>query len=231
MRRTTNAYSGVRDFQRSKVYRAESFSEYSQEAVLHFIEHRFYVKGNPLGKSKLAERIESVKDIQKWIDSITDSDWFRSYLIPANEEELSDHITPRHRHYRIQVKDGRGRRRAGGSSAGYITLPVWSRTRITILHEVAHVIIRTKPWHGKAFTRCVLDLVHEFVGPEWAEHLRLCYDDKKVKYLDCGYQEELEVRCFPLEGEERKRVEAQLRIPVDRRKNETNEVAVKPVWR
>lgn len=207
MRSRTNACQGVRDFQRSKVYAAESMAEQRMDGEVD----REVVE-------KLSERLESVREMQSWVDEITDSEWFRSYLIPASEEKMSDHITPRHRHYRINVKDGRGRRRAGGCSSGFITMPHWSRKRLVVLHEVAHVIVRTKPWHGKAFVRCVLDLVHEFLGPDEADHLRECYDAKKVKYIDCGYPVEMEVRCFPVEGEERDLINERLRIPVDPRK-------------
>ena len=206
MRSRTNASRGVRDFQRSKVYAAESMAESRQSS------------GRPSDDGKFVERLETVGEIQSWVDEITESDWFRSYLMPESEEEMSSRLTPRHFRYRIKVKDGRGRRCAGGSPNGFITMPVWSRTRLTVLHEVAHTICRPKPWHGKAFVRIVLDLVHEFIGPEEADLLRECYDEKKVKYIDCGYPEEMEVRCFPIEGEERDLVNERLRVPVDPKK-------------
>jgi hypothetical protein len=39
-----------------------------------------------------------------------------------------------------EVRDGRGRRAAGGA-ARYITMPVWSRNNIYTLHELSHTAI------------------------------------------------------------------------------------------
>ena len=59
------------------------------------------------------------------------------------------------------VGDGRGRRRACGNR-GQIKLPTWARTKIMVLHEVAHSLQQTRPWHGPEFARLALELWSEY---------------------------------------------------------------------
>lgn len=67
----------------------------------------------------------------------------------------------------VQVKDGRGRRRAGGSGK-FITLPRWSRTPSIVLHELAHTAARRR-WgtpniapHGPEWTGTAIELWRAF---------------------------------------------------------------------
>lgn len=66
--------------------------------------------------------------------------------------------------WRGKLADGRGRRSAGGQMS-LITLPVWSRTSVVVLHEAAHAISQWKfgrraiAPHGPEFFRILLELV------------------------------------------------------------------------
>jgi len=79
------------------------------------------------------------------------------------------------------VADGRGRRRAGGSSSR-ISLPRWSRLRWVVLHETAHAVIPPRAaWHGPEFAGCYLRLVRRFMGTEAAGRLRASYVAHRMK--------------------------------------------------
>ena len=62
----------------------------------------------------------------------------------------------------IVVKDGRGRRHAGASfEDNLITLPIWSRQTVIVLHEVAHTYLDDQkyPYHGAEFVGLLIGLL------------------------------------------------------------------------
>lgn len=69
------------------------------------------------------------------------------------------------------VKDGRGRRKAGGSLRA-ITLPRWSRNPWVVLHEMAHAVTQSETlgehppggWHGEHFLGCLIGLACRHMG-------------------------------------------------------------------
>lgn len=68
------------------------------------------------------------------------------------------------------LKDGRGRRSAYGTRHA-IGLPVWSRTRGIVLHEVAHSLVEGVP-HGRPFARLLAELLERYCGVPIGEALR-----------------------------------------------------------
>lgn len=65
-------------------------------------------------------------------------------------------------HQRLpRVADGRGTRNATGSS-WKINLPLWSRNRITVLHETAHSLNPPGPAHGPDFVRLLIELLERW---------------------------------------------------------------------
>jgi putative metallohydrolase (TIGR04338 family) len=91
----------------------------------------------------------------------------------------------------IKVKDGRGRRKAGGvgwryidGRCGYITMPKWSRYLFYVLHEITHVIMpHGVASHGREFARIFLQLVKWKMGKDTANELRAAYRFCGVKYV------------------------------------------------
>ena len=63
-----------------------------------------------------------------------------------------------------QVTDGRGTRWARGSRRR-VNLPRWARTPIVVLHETAHSLSPTGPWHGPEFATLVIEL--------WARYTKI----------------------------------------------------------
>lgn len=148
-----------RDSQRSKVYKAE------------WMLRRAGAPG--------AERIESVHEIQVYLDKLTASAWWKRNF---------PHVKFRRRRYGepdsvILVKDGRGRSSAGGCSyTQEISMPTWSRTKAVILHEVAHVVSPRGAWHDWRFCANFLKLVQHCLGKAEADALKLSFKVHKVRY-------------------------------------------------
>ena len=147
----------MRDSQRSKVYGAEREVKFP----------------------KALERLETVPEIEAWLSKIMRSAWWKKYKIQSaafiNREPF-----PLKLYKSIRVKDGRGRRHACGGH-GSISLPMWSRYRLVILHEVAHVLQRERPWHGRQFTQIFLDLVRRWIGKPAYTELRAAFRKHRVK--------------------------------------------------
>jgi len=149
-----------RDSQRSKVYKAETAHS------LWFDEALF----------------DSVGDVQRWVDSICKSRWFKNRF-PRYALDPKSLMKYGRSADGIKVLDGRGRRRACGLRRGFIKLPIWTRTDLHILHEIAHVVTTTKvASHGREFCANYLALVRQFMGKEEANELRECFKRHKVKY-------------------------------------------------
>jgi hypothetical protein len=88
----------------------------------------------------------------------------------------------------IQVRDGRGHRRATAFTSRYgwstLTFPCWSRTLPILVHEVAHVVAnRTavkRVGHGPEFCRSMLRLVRDYISPSEASLLQTYYMKHRV---------------------------------------------------
>ena len=85
----------------------------------------------------------------------------------------------------IVVKDGRGRSDAGGWSGG-VTMPLWSRCELILLHEVAHTITRrifgvNVAGHGWQYANIYLQLVKTMLGAEIHAQLKGSFKANKVR--------------------------------------------------
>jgi putative metallohydrolase (TIGR04338 family) len=85
-----------------------------------------------------------------------------------------------------QVKDGRGRRKAGGSST-MITIPLWARNEAVVLHELAHTICqrthgRWVAGHGWQYASIYLTLVLHAMGREAHDVLKAAFKANRVRY-------------------------------------------------
>lgn len=92
-----------------------------------------------------------------------------------------------------RVTDGRGRRTACGGRRA-IKLPVFARTRIIVLHELAHAIVdqytytrrNLPPFHGGLFMRVFIDLLVRFSKIDRA----LCHVTAEIVKLDIATSHE-----------------------------------------
>lgn len=149
-----------RDFQVSKVYRAEEI-----------------VNGRP--EPWIAwGRLDSVWQIQGFVDEIMDSEWVQSF-----GEKYNDMLNVTD----VRVTDGRGRRRPGVSVDGYtafkVKMPRFSRCVLLILHEIAHVLTPLEySHHGREFCATYLQLTKRWVGKKERDELKAAFDICGVKY-------------------------------------------------
>lgn len=88
----------------------------------------------------------------------------------ADCESLVDQVWRDYRPEQMppRVEDGRGRRRPCGSRRR-IKLPRFARSRIVVLHEIAHSLQTQQPWHGPQFARLVLELWARYAAVPKAE--------------------------------------------------------------
>ncbi len=120
----------------------------SQRAKLYASE-----KGVPRGR-----RFATFAECEAYVDRVVHSPWWRSRF---------PHVRA------VEVKDGRGRRHAGGSALHrFVTLPRWARSELIVLHELAHVADHPhNAGHGPEFVGIYLDLVREFLGERFERRL------------------------------------------------------------
>jgi putative metallohydrolase (TIGR04338 family) len=119
----------------------------------------------------------TLDEIRAWLTKIFASAWFKKHYPKAKVWEL---------------KDGRGRRMAGGHGTRIhnecsLTLPRWARSRAVVLHELAHGLVDLHApvdhaAHGWEFCEIFLDLVRHFLGRQAYEDLRSAFKEHRVRY-------------------------------------------------
>ena len=117
--------------------------------------------------------IPTLVGLQRYVDGVTGSALWRR-LAPNRP--------------RVEVRDGRGRRRAGS----YIGLPAIAvphvhRRERHVLHELAHQAAEAggapgEPAHGWRFAACLLLLIEAFQSPAAAAALRDSYVANRVRF-------------------------------------------------
>jgi putative metallohydrolase (TIGR04338 family) len=118
-------------------------------------------------------RLPTLADVQQYVDRVTTSALWRR-LAPERP--------------RVEVRDGRGRRRAGS----YVGLPAIAVPRVHrrerhVLHELAHQLADAtgspaEPAHGWRFAAALLLLVRERLSPGAADALRAAYAAAGVRH-------------------------------------------------
>jgi len=156
----------VRDFQRSRVYRAEreafgdTFEAYRERMVPRANGRWVDSNGVRLARTRTwrADALRSVAECQAFVDSL----------------ELP---------FPIVVASGKARRKGGAyqqRGVATIALPLWARVRPVILHEVAHHIANGDR-HGPAFTQAYVALVTETLGKDAGGRLHRAFREHRVK--------------------------------------------------
>jgi hypothetical protein len=113
-----------------------------------------------------APDFKTVPECQAYVDSVMASRWVRARW-----------------KQRVTVHDGRGRSSASGGTSGRLNLPLWSRSRYVILHEMAHVLTPYQyAAHGPEYAGVLLSLVHHILGQETAAKLRVSFKEHRVRY-------------------------------------------------
>jgi len=114
-----------------------------------------------------------VADMQRYVDELVKRAWFK-----RRWPDVTD----------IQVRDGRGRRRAGASPANrYITMPKWARYEEVVLHEVAHIVTDVQygmrpAFHGWQFASNLIELVRYSMGKPEADMMKGSFRSSGVRF-------------------------------------------------
>jgi putative metallohydrolase (TIGR04338 family) len=108
-------------------------------------------------------KFSSIWECQNYVNRILDQKWFRA----------------RFGERQIVVDYGRNGGTAYGSRR--ITLGVWARQPIIILHEIAHCVAPYQVRHGAEFAGIYLFLIKQVYGADAAKALRDCYKEARVK--------------------------------------------------
>lgn len=116
----------------------------------------------------------SIAECRDYIERIMRSRWWKSRMPNV---------------WHLNLKDGRGTRRARGGRHGdgiKINLPRWARHPIVILHEIAHTITPKSRYiaasHGRQFCSNYLALIKRWVGHEAWREMKDHFKKGRVKY-------------------------------------------------
>lgn len=140
-----------RDFQQTKVYKAEG-AMYRIAGTLH---------------PGQMSRSEVERFVRKITSSATFARRWGTVVIEIDFGRLDHHYA-------------RGGPRMGGN-AGIIRLPKWARTRHVIIHEMAHAVCPAWERHGRLFCRTFVEMTHLYLGKECGDALKASFSSAKVK--------------------------------------------------
>lgn len=175
-----------RDYQRTWLYRSEweiadGFDELSLRECWDFLASTITKK-------------QFVKQFPKTYDYLA-KNW-------GPERPAAEEYRPKQRLVYLHRGDRRGglklrpgyRRRHADAHCSTITLPCWSRNKLTLLHELAHICCWCElpngdavSAHGKEFAGIYLRLVRQNLGKSTETELLAAMRQHKVKVLDARY--------------------------------------------
>jgi putative metallohydrolase (TIGR04338 family) len=138
---------------------------------------KVYIAEDSLKWSK-DPKFNDLPETKKYIEGVMASPFWREHFKGVNLLKLGD-----------------GRRRAhpcGGPWWGYdgisLKLPRFSRTKMIVLHEMAHgVQPRDTAWHGPEFCQIYVALVYRFMGFDRGEELRKAFVAADIKHTSMNF--------------------------------------------
>jgi putative metallohydrolase (TIGR04338 family) len=112
-------------------------------------------------------RLPTVPVLQAFVDELAASDWF----------------TARWGARSFDVRPGHGHRRATADRNGVLQLPLWSRTELVVLHEVAHCLTPVEyAAHGPEYAGVFLSVVRRRLTPATAQTLEDAFARHRVRW-------------------------------------------------
>lgn len=151
-----------RDFQRSKVYRAEDrFAQYLDYTVVN---HEMTICGSRLSLPPEA-KFSTPETVQTYVDAVL--------ALPAVVGSYGNSI--------VTVRERKGITKAHYRD-GIIAVPdsKWALRESVILHELAHHFANSYPSHGPGFVSTFLNLVGAVMGAEAEFLLHMLFCDGEV---------------------------------------------------
>jgi putative metallohydrolase (TIGR04338 family) len=112
-------------------------------------------------------RLPKVADLQAYVDGVLAADWFLA----------------RWGGRRFEARPGHGHRRATASRDGVLQFPLWARTELVVLHEVAHPLTPEEcAPHGPEYAGVLLVLVRRAMGVAPAQALEDAFARHRVRH-------------------------------------------------
>lgn len=139
----------------------------SQRLRVYKAERRVHHLGKPL---------REVEDIQRFIQ--------KQLKRKAITSRYPDATRP------IAIHHGGGRRNACAYGGWKISIPLWARNELIVIHEVAHIVTNRHygdkrsgvAGHGWQFCAVFLDLVRFIMGKEAHDALKASFKEHKVRF-------------------------------------------------
>jgi putative metallohydrolase (TIGR04338 family) len=148
----------TRDMQVSKVYDAELFVRGIIESLAKTDVRTFDFYGSSL-LVPAERKFGDLDGVQRYVDAVLALNWVKADYARAERP--------------ITIRARKGSRFAHYEPWGaVIAVPPhvngtsWAMREIVIIHEIAHHLTRSAQSHGAEFTRTMLHLVTELIGPE-----------------------------------------------------------------
>lgn len=142
----------MRDYQRSKVYRAERTA------------HKYL---------KIGRRLSGIKEARTYVAAILRTRWWNNRSRVHEVRVIATHSS--YGDAKAWDENINYRR------VGFIVLPRWAYMEITVLHELAHLMPGGDD-HGPGFVWNMCELVARFVGRKEAKMLRLAFEAAGVEW-------------------------------------------------
>jgi len=137
---------------------------------------RVYKAEMAIWETHSGERFREVKDIDRYIK--------KEFARKAITRRYPTATT------KVAIHDGGGRRRACAWGTYKISLPIWARFELAVIHEMAHIIThrhygeRNVAGHGWQFCAVFLDLVRFIMGKETHAELKASFKTHKVRFIE-----------------------------------------------
>jgi len=139
---------------------------------------RVYDSENALGKTTCGGRLESVSEIEDFVNKIVRSRWMNTIARKNGNYYV----------HSVEIKDGRGTRngfayRYALSGHAVLNLPRWSRSKLVVLHEFAHTLTPDRyAAHGPEFCANYLDLVKRWIDKDTHAALKDSFQQHRVSF-------------------------------------------------
>jgi putative metallohydrolase (TIGR04338 family) len=135
---------------------------------------RVYKAEKAIGTTHSGERLREVRDVERFIK--------KQFARKAITRRYPDATRA------VKIHDGGGRRAAAAYGTWKISLPLWARCELVIIHEMAHIIAHRHygecniAGHGWQFCAVFLDLVRFIMGREAHDALKASFKKHKVRF-------------------------------------------------
>ena len=126
-------------------------------------------------KAYLRDPLPKIEEMQRFVDSILRSRWFQIHFAASMSAP-------------IRVIGGRQRAATAMNFLSTISMPTWSRNKLIVLHEVAHILTDRYygsdfiEGHGKQFASFFLELVDHFLGADDCQDLLEAFSRNSVAH-------------------------------------------------